>query len=105
MCCTKTNSLWKQDSKNDTNLIAHQTTQGALALWRDPSRNAGGPDFARLSDHDVARGIFLTVVVQYELRQLSGLSTACASSDDHHRVVFYEGNQLEMCRDDKDKVH
>lgn len=88
-------SLSKLDFECCTNLISHQTTQGTLPLCGNPSGNTGGPNFAWLGDHNVARGIFLIVVVQNVLWQLGGLATACGSSNDYYRVVFYEGNQLE----------
>lgn len=77
-----------------TDLIPHQTAQGALALCGNPSGDTGGSHSARLGDHNVARGVFLAIVVQDELRQLGGLATACGSADYHHRVVFYERNEL-----------
>lgn len=78
-----------------TNLISNQTAQGTLPLSSNPASDAGGSNLSWLCDHNVARGSFLTVVVQNELRQLSGLSTARGSTNDHNRVAFYEGNQLE----------
>lgn len=75
-------------------LISHQTPQGALPLCGDPSSNAGGPNFARLGDNNVARCIFLTVVVQNKLRQQGGLATTRGASNNHHRVIFYERNKL-----------
>lgn len=78
-----------------THLVSHQTTQSALPLCCDPASNTAGTDFARLSDHNVAGGVFLVVMVQDVLWQLGGLAAACGSPDDHDRVVFYEGNQLE----------
>lgn len=80
--------------QKSSHLIPHQTPQGAVPLRGDPSSNTGGPNFARLGDDDVARQIFLAVVVENELRQQGGLAAACGSSDDHDRVVFYERNQL-----------
>lgn len=91
-CTVKVNQI---PSKCYTNLISNKTTQGTLPLCGNPSSNTGGPNFAWLGDNDVARGIFLIVVVQNILWQLGGLATACGSSNNHYRVVFYEGNQLE----------
>lgn len=91
------NKKFQTEAHSDcnTDLISHQTTHGALALRGNPSSNTGGPDFARLRDDYVAEAVFLIVVVQDELRQLGGLAAARGSSNDHHRVVFYEWNQLE----------
>lgn len=75
-------------------LISHQTPQGALPLCGDPSSNTGGPNFARLGDNNVARRIFLTVVVQNKLRHQGGLATTRGSSNNHYRVIFYERNKL-----------
>lgn len=77
-----------------TNLVPHQAAQGTPALCGNPAGDAGGCDFARLGDHDVARGVLLAVVVQDELGQLGGLAAACGSADYHHGVVFDEGNEL-----------
>lgn len=65
-----------------------------MPLRGHPSSNAGGPNFARLGDDDVAWQIFLAIVVQNELRQKGGLAAARGASDDHNRVVLYERNQL-----------
>lgn len=77
-----------------TDLISHQTPQGTLPLCGDPSSNTGGPNFARLGDNNVARRIFLTVVVQNKLRQQGGLATTRGTSNNHYRVIFYERNKL-----------
>lgn len=69
---------------NFSDLISHQTTQGALPLCGDPSSNTGGTNFARLGDNNVARGIFVIVVVQNELWKLGGLSTASGSTNYHY---------------------
>lgn len=79
-----------------TNLVSHQTTQGALALSGNPSGNAAGAYFARLGDHEVTRGILLAVVVQDELGQLGSFPTACGSTNDHHRVVLDQRDELEI---------
>lgn len=77
-------------------LIAHQTTERPGALFADPPGDAGGPYLPGLGDHNVAVGRALNVMVQDILWQLSAFATTRGTVYNHHRITFYQRNNLQF---------
>lgn len=87
--------LWKRDCMPCiSHLIPHQAAQGAFALTCHPTGDACGADFARLGDHHITGYVSLCIVIQNELWQLGGFPTAGRSTNDDHRVILNQRNQL-----------
>ncbi len=77
-----------------SHLIPHQAAQGAFAFTCHPAGNAGGTNFAWLSDNQVTGRLFFCIVIQNELWQLGSFPTACCSTNDDHRVILNQRDQL-----------